>query len=95
MLDMSITFRNVPLDSKSWCFLVLKAEHPRTGQVFYFAGKCLPFGVSISCTIFQAFSDATAHPVTFRTRKPLVNCLDDFFFAALYKAICGGQMYIF
>ena len=53
--DMSMAFRNIPLDKKSWNWLVLKAEHPRTGAMCYFVDKCLPFGASISCAIFQAF----------------------------------------
>ena len=93
--DMSMAFRNVPMNSKAWCFLVLKAKHPRTGKVYYFVDKCMPFGASISCAIFQAFSDSIAFVVQWRTNKPLVNYLDDFFFAALYKALCDGQVRIF
>ena len=55
----------------------------------------MPFGASISCAIFQAFSDSIAHLVQFRTKKPLVNYLDDFFFAALCKALCDGQVNVF
>ena len=54
---MSMAFRNIPMDKKSWSFLILKATHPKTGKSFYFVDKCLPFGTSISCAIFQAFSD--------------------------------------
>ena len=93
--DMSMAFRNVPMDRKSWRYLVLKAEHPTTGKVYYFVDKCLPFGASINCAIFQAFSNSVAHIVTFRTKKPLVNYLDDYFFAALYKALCDGQVNVF
>ena len=93
--DMSMTFRNVPMDKNSWCYLVLKATHPRTGKTYYFVDKCLPFGASISCAIFHAFSDSVAFLVKYRTKKPLVNYLDDFFFAALYKALCDGQVRAF
>ena len=93
--DMSMAFRNVPLNKKSWCYLVLKASHPLTGLTYYFVDKCLPFGASISCAIFQEFSDSIAFLVTFRTHRPLVNYLDDFFFAALHKAICDGQVHVF
>ena len=61
--DMSMAFRNVPMNKESWCFLILKAEHPVSKEVYYFVDKCLPFGASISCAIFQAFSDAVAHIV--------------------------------
>ena len=93
--DMSMAFGNIPLNRKSWCYLVLKAEHPVTSEVCYFVDKCLPFGASISCAIFQEFSNAIAHLVTFRTSKPLVNYLDDFFFTALCKAACDGQVQVF
>ena len=56
--DMSMAFRNVPMNKASWCWLVLKATHPITQKVYYFVDKCLPFGASISCAIFQAFSDS-------------------------------------
>ena len=90
--DMSMAFRNIPMDKKSWCYLILKAYHPITGEVFYFADKCLPFGASISCAIFQEFSDSIAFLVRHRTHRPLVNYLDDFFFAAMCKAICTGVL---
>ena len=93
--DMSMAFRNIPMDKKSWKYLILKATHPITGQTYYFVDKCLPFGASISCAIFQAFSDSVAFLVKHRTNKPLVNYLDDYFFAALCKAICDGQIRVF
>ena len=57
--------------------------------------KCLPFGASISCAIFQEFSDSVAHIVKFITKKDLVNYLDDYFFAALQKLCCNGQVSAF
>ena len=70
----------------------MKAYHPITKQVYYFVDKCLPFGSSISCKIFQHISDAIAFIVKRRTNKPLVNYLDDFFFVVLYKAWCDRQV---
>ena len=93
--DMSMAFRNVPMDPASWAFLVLMAEHPETGEKFYFVDKCLPFGSSISCAIFQSFSDAIAYLVKHITHKPLVNYLDDYFFAALNKLLCNAQVQVF
>ena len=55
----------------------------------------MPFGSSISCAIFQKFSNAVAHIVKFRTKKDLVNYLDDYFFAALLKAFCDEQVKVF
>ena len=93
--DMSSTFRHVPLAKDQWWLLVMKAEHPVTKKVWYFVDKCLPFGSSISCAIFQAISDAIAAIVQFRTRKPNVNYLDDYLFAAALKRACDRQIQIF
>ena len=93
--DMSMAFRNIPMNKKSWCYLILKATHPVTGKMYYFVDKCLPFRASISCAIFQEFSNSIAFLVTNRTQRPLVNYLDDFFFAALIKALCDGQVQVF
>ena len=93
--DMSMAFRHVPLARTTWFLLVLKAKHPVTGVTYFFLDKCLPFGSSISCRIFQEFSNAVAHLVTARTRELLVNYLDDYLFAALVKAMCDGQVRVF
>ena len=80
--DMSMVFRNVPLKKDCWYLLILKAVHSVTGKTYFFVDKCLPFGSSISCKIFQDFSDSVAHIVRSKTHKPLVNYLDDYLFAA-------------
>ena len=73
----------------------MKAKCPFDGRWYYFVDKCLPFGSSISCAHFQAFSDAVAHIVSFRTKKETVNYLDDFFFAALIRLLCNQQVQAF
>ena len=90
--DMSMAFRNVPMNRKSWRYLVLKCAHPKTGKTYYFVDKCLPFGASISCYIFQEFSNSVAFLVKHKTRKPLVNYLDDYFFTALKRWKCDNQV---
>ena len=75
-----------------WYLLVMKAKHPITGRVCYFVDKCLPFGSSISCAIFQKVSDAIAHIVRYRMKKDNVNYLDDFLFAAALKWLCNQQV---
>ena len=45
--------------------------------------------------IFLRFSNAVAHLVRFRTKKSLMNYLDDYFFAALTKMLCDGQINVF
>ena len=93
--DMSSAFRHVPMAPSQWWLLVMKATHPQTGKMYYFVDKCLPFGSSISCAIFQAISDAIAWIVRYRTAKDNVNYLDDYLFAALPKSICDQQMQVF
>ena len=90
--DMARAFRNVPLARHCWPWLIMKAYHPTTGKVYYFVDKCLPFGSSIGCKIFQDISDSIVFVVCFRTQQPLVNYLDDFFFVALHKALCDEQV---
>ena len=93
--DMSSAFRHVPMRQDQWFLLVMKATHPHTKKVCYFVDKCLPFGSSISCAIFQAISDAIVHIVRFRVKKPNVNYLDDYLFAAALRAACNKQVQIF
>ena len=93
--DISRAFRNCLMRIQDFKFLLMKAKHPKTGEMFYFVDKCLPFGSSISCAIFQKVSNAISHLVKWKTGKTNVNYLDDFLFAALLKAICDGQVEAF
>ena len=70
--DMSSAFRHVPMAKSQWSLLSMKAKHPVTQKLWYFIDKCLPFGSSISCTIFQAISDTIAFIVEKRAKKPNV-----------------------
>ena len=51
--DAQSAFRVLPLLPRCWRWLVMKAEDPTTKLVKYFVDKCLPFGSSISCALFQ------------------------------------------
>ena len=91
--DMSSAFRNLGISPKYWRYLVMKAVSPRDSKTYYFFDKCLPFGSSISCALFQEFSNCIAHIVRFRNRaKNLINYLDDYFFVALLEMWCNGQV---
>ena len=90
--DMSSAFRNLGMSPNDYCFLIMKAESPLDGKTYYFVDKCLPFGASISCSHFQRVSNAVAYLVRHRTRRNLVNYLDDYFFAALLKLLCNRQV---
>ena len=63
----------------------MKAQDPQSGEWKFFVDKCLPFGASISCAIFQTFSDALKFLIEKRTSIPdsVTNYLDDFLFLAL------------
>ena len=93
--DMSSTFRHVPMKKCQWHLLVMKAHHPVTNKLYYFVDKCLPFGSSISCAIFQEISDAIAFLVCYQTGKSNVNYLDDYLFAAALKRVCDWQVQVF
>ena len=89
---MSMAFRNLPLNKSSWRWLIMKAGHPITQKLFYFVDKCLPFGASISCKMFQDFSDAIAFIQRHQTKAKTINYLDDFFFAAMLRIWCDYQV---
>ena len=90
--DMTSAFRHLGIAKKWWKYLVMKAKSPLDKKTYYFVDKCLPFGASISCSHFQAFSDAIAHIVKVLTGEENINYLDDFFFAAICKLICNNQL---
>ena len=56
--DFSNAFRLVPLSPQCRRWMIMMAENPDTHKKQYFVDKCLPFGSSISCAIFQRFSNA-------------------------------------
>ena len=93
--DMSSAFRHLGIKKQHWQLLVMKAKSPFNGKFYYFVDKCLPFGSSISCAHFQAFSNAVAFIVSFYTQKQTINYLDDFLFAALLKLLCNEQVNMF
>ena len=93
--DIKSAFRVLGLNPESWKWLVLKAVSPLDNDLYYFIDKCLPFGSSISCALFQEVSDALAAIVHFRTQKSLINYLNDYLFIAALKSACNWQMNIF
>ena len=93
--DMRSAFRNLKMKKSHWRFLVMKAQSPLDEKIYYFVDKCLPFGSSISCAHFQAFSNAIAHIVKWLSERDLLNYLNDFLFVALMKAVCNNQLKTF
>ena len=92
---MSAAFRNLGMSRHSWPFMILKAESPLDGKMYYFVDKCIPFGAAISCSHFQRVSNAIAHLVQYRSRRKTVNYLDDFLFVALLRLLCISQLRVF
>ena len=93
--DMSSAFRHFAIKKKYWKYLVMKAQNPIDGKTYYFVDKCMPFGASISCANFQAFSDAISHIVEYKIKKWNTNYLDDFFFTDAAKENCDNQIKCF
>ena len=94
--DMKSAFRNLNMKKEDFQWLLMKARNPLDNKCYYFFDKCLPFGASISCAHFQDFSNCVAHIFRIKSGgEDTVNYLDDFFFAALIKALCDGQMDLF
>ena len=95
--DFSAAFRNVNILKRQWKFLVMKAKSPRDQNWYYMVDKCLPFGSSRSCKIFQDISDCIAYLVMKRIqarRKP-VNYLDDFLCVTFLRWVCNDNLRMF
>ena len=67
--DFSAAFRHLPIAIVYWRYLVMKAKNPDDKQWYYFFDKCVPFGSSRSCALFQAFSDSIAYLMTQLTNE--------------------------
>ena len=72
----------------------MKAVNLLNNEECFFIDKCLPFGASISCAIFQAFSDGLYHIFEFSigSLDITTNYLDDFLFIALSILQCNRQI---
>ena len=93
--DLSSAFRVLPMNKNCFCWLIFKAEDPTDGKFKYFIDKCLPFGTSIRCTLYQHFSNALRHLLEHRTGKDgkaVMNYLDDFLFMAITRWICNQMI---
>ena len=95
--DLKSAFRIIPCWPMDFPLLLLKAKHPVTGHTFYFLDKNLPFGASISCSLFQLFSDSLQHITQFLIGRcfSLVNYLDDYLFIAESERVCNEMVRTF
>ena len=89
--DGKSAFRVLPLNKQSWRWLVMKAKDPDTWVIKYFVDKCLPFGSSISCALFQKVSDGLKCITQYRIGRTdfLTHYLDDFLFLATLLCECN------
>ena len=92
MFRFFCSLRYLGMRVHDFCWLAMKAQNPKTGKWCYFVDKCLPFGTSISCTIFQEVLDAIVFVVKHSTRKTPINYLDDYLFIAFLKSQCNDQV---
>ena len=92
--DLKCAFCILGLILKCWKWLVMKARDPTSGIWKYFIDKCLPFGSSRSCALFQKFSDALRHLIEFRLKvnKRVTNYLDNFLFIAYTLSLCNEMI---
>ena len=92
--DMVSAFWIIPNSLNQHFLLILKAKHLVTGVTYYFIDKCLPFGHSTSCAIFQEFSDALTHVMEYRSGFLIIitNYLDDFLFMSYTIEKCNQLM---
>ena len=92
--DGKSAFRVLPLGKESWRWLIMKAENPYTGEIQFFVDKCLPFGATISCALFQRVSNGLKSLIEHRIGREefLSNYLDDFLFLALLVSECDRLM---
>ena len=93
--DVQSTFRILGLEPGSWPWLVMWAKSPLDNKWYYFVDKCLPFGSSISCALFQKVSDALTFIVQVRIQMQITNYLDDYLFVATVRSACNQQVTMF
>ena len=93
--DMKCTFRNLPISRLDFILLIMKATNPEDVKTYYFVDKCLPFGASISYSLFKEFFNAVAHIFTYHTGKKTMNYLGGKYFVTLLKSLCDGQISAF
>ena len=72
----------------------MKVKDPITDEWCYFIDKCLLFGASISCALFQRFSDALCFLIEVRAqvRNRITNYLDDYLFLARSLMRCNAMI---
>ena len=88
--NLTSAFRILGLNPACFNLLIMKTQDPRNGKWWFFVDKCLPFGSSRSCALFQKFSDSLAFLVEqlANRRHSVSNYLDDFLFIPATLQAC-------
>ena len=85
--DIKSAFRNIPVHPEDWHLLGMTFE----GE--YYFDKCLPFGLSSSCKIFERLSTALESIARGVTKDPgLLHYLDDFLSCERDKVHCDRML---
>ena len=69
--DLRSAFRQLPVQVTDFPLLIMHAFHPVTGISYWFVDKCLPFRASISCSLYQKFSNSLRHLLEYLTGQYL------------------------
>ena len=95
--DLKSAFCLVPCEPQDFCLLLLKTTHPVMKETVYYCDKDLPFGSSISCSLFQSFTDALQHLTQHLIGRKFstVNYLDDYLFISETEATCNAMVRTF
>ena len=84
--DFKSAFRNVPMRYQDLNLLGIKVQ----GQ--FFIDCALPFGVSVSCVIFEDISTLIHWITEKRVGQKFIHYLDDFFTVNRYAQVCDQTM---
>ena len=89
--DLKSAFCLIPGKPEDFSLLTMKTAHPKSGKNYYFFDKCLAFRASISCTVFQSFSDCLVYIIELKMGDSsfVTNYLDDFIFYAESEEMCN------
>lgn len=79
-VDIKSAFRLLPIHPQDFCLLGMKANEK------FFVDKCLPFGLSVSCALFEKFSSFLEWCLrTAANSDQIIHYLDDFCGCALQQ----------
>ena len=92
--DVRSAFRIILGHLKNLPWTVLKARHPVTKKTYCFVDKNLPYRASISCVLFQRFSNAIKYLIEKALGHPasVVAYLDDYLFICPTKQGCNEMV---